>query len=67
MVRARSGRPPVPFVLASVAACSRIYYRPYLPLDIVGGAGLGLICGSLTLLITREPQARDHGSRMASP
>jgi membrane-associated phospholipid phosphatase len=45
----------VPFLLASVTGVSRIYYGAHLPLDVVGGAGLGIACGALALLVTGEP------------
>lgn len=45
----------VPFVLAGVTGLSRIYYGAHLPLDVVGGAGLGIACGALALLVTDEP------------
>ena len=35
----------VPFVLAVVVGSARIYYGAHLPLDVVGGAGLGILCG----------------------
>jgi membrane-associated phospholipid phosphatase len=34
-----------PFALAAVVGLSRIYFGAHLPLDVVGGAGLGLVCG----------------------
>jgi undecaprenyl-diphosphatase len=34
-----------PFGLASVVALTRVYYGAHLPLDVVGGAGLGVMCG----------------------
>jgi membrane-associated phospholipid phosphatase len=34
-----------PFGLATVVALTRIYYGAHLPLDVVGGAGLGVVCG----------------------
>jgi membrane-associated phospholipid phosphatase len=35
----------VPFGLATVVGLARIYYGAHLPLDVIGGAGLGLVCG----------------------
>ncbi len=37
----------VPFALASCVGLTRIYYGAHLPLDVVGGAGLGILCGLL--------------------
>ncbi|HKA82218.1 MAG TPA: phosphatase PAP2 family protein [Acidimicrobiales bacterium] len=37
----------VPFGLATVVGLARIYYGVHLPLDVVGGAGLGLVCGAV--------------------
>lgn len=44
----------VPFLLASFTALARVYYGAHLPLDVVGGAGLGIACGALALLVTGE-------------
>lgn len=54
---------PVPFVLASLTGLSRIYYGAHLPLDVVGGAGLGIACGALALLATGEPRTPDEISQ----
>jgi membrane-associated phospholipid phosphatase len=34
-----------PFTAASVVALTRVYYGAHLPLDVIGGAGLGAVCG----------------------
>jgi membrane-associated phospholipid phosphatase len=35
----------VPFPVASVVGFARIYFGAHLPLDVLGGAGLGILCG----------------------
>ena len=47
----------VPFAVASITGLARIYFGAHLPLDIVGGAGLGMVCGALSLLLMAEPPA----------
>lgn len=38
---------PVAFAVALLVAFARVYSGAHLPLDTVGGAGLGLLCGTL--------------------
>ena len=39
---------PVAYGLASVVALARVYAGAHLPLDVVGGAGLGILTGTLS-------------------
>ena len=50
----------VPFALAALVGLARIYYGAHLPLDVVGGAGLGILCGLVASLAVRHrrPGAR---------
>jgi undecaprenyl-diphosphatase len=41
----------VPFALASSVGLARVYYGVHLPLDVVGGAGLGILCGLLAAIV----------------
>jgi membrane-associated phospholipid phosphatase len=50
----------VPFALAAVVGLSRIYFGAHLPLDVIGGAGLGIVCGVVawaagSMIPTRRP------------
>jgi undecaprenyl-diphosphatase len=39
---------PVAWALAGVVALARVYVGAHLPLDVVGGAALGVVVGTLT-------------------
>jgi len=39
---------PVPVALAVLVGVARIYAGAHLPLDVVGGAGVGVLCGTLS-------------------
>ena len=41
----------VPFTLASLVGLARVYYGAHLPLDVVGGAGIGILCGLVASLL----------------
>ena len=41
----------VPFALASLVGLARIFYGAHLPLDVVGGAGIGILCGLAASLL----------------
>ncbi len=47
----------LPLGVAAATAVSRVYFGAHLPLDVVGGAGLGLVCGAAALLLLGEPRA----------
>ena len=57
-VRAAGGW--LPFTLAAVVAFARMYYGAHLPLDVVGGAGLGILVrpGGLDRVRHRRPGPR---------
>jgi glycosyltransferase 2 family protein len=41
----------VPFSVAAVVGLARIYFGAHLPLDVLGGAGLGVLCGLVASII----------------
>jgi membrane-associated phospholipid phosphatase len=52
----------VAWIAATVVAFARIYVGAHLPMDVVGGAALGVACGSLARIAVG---ARGHGHQRA--
>jgi undecaprenyl-diphosphatase len=50
----------VPFGLATITGLARIHYGAHFALDVVGGAGLGVACGAIALLVVRPSRGRDE-------
>jgi undecaprenyl-diphosphatase len=53
------------YAASAVTAAARMYVGAHLPLDIVGGFGLGLVAGGVAVAITdgtRELESDDNGT-----
>ena len=51
--------------LAVIAGCARIYAGAHLPLDVIGGAGLGILCGLIARLALGVTTRRSREHRRA--
>jgi undecaprenyl-diphosphatase len=51
----------LPFAVACVVGLARVYVGAHLPLDVIGGAGLGIACGALATWIVGYP---DRGASL---
>jgi undecaprenyl-diphosphatase len=54
---------PLWIVLASAVAFSRVYVGVHYPLDVIGGAALGVVVGLAVLSATRALRRREAGPR----
>ncbi|HEX6423227.1 MAG TPA: phosphatase PAP2 family protein [Acidimicrobiales bacterium] len=54
----------LPFSLAALVGFARMYYGAHLPLDVLGGAGLGILCGlvAAVALGTIDPRRDEAGA-----
>lgn len=56
----------VPFAVAGVTGIARVYVGAHLPLDVIGGAGLGVACGALALWLFGEPEQAPAAAAVAA-
>ncbi len=57
----------VPFVIATVVGVARIYVGVHLPLDVLGGAGLGLAIGGAVNIALAPRRAGQSALAVSSP
>ena len=57
----------VPFVLAALACVARVYLGAHNPLDVVAGAGAGVLLGALLTLLVGVPVPRAVRAGRVSP
>ena len=55
----------VPYPVACMVGFARVYYGAHLPLDVLGGAGLGILCGLVASVVfgTIDPSAQPRDQR----
>ena len=58
---------PVPWILVALNGLARVYVGAHNPLDIVGGAGLGLLIGGLLYAALASVGAQHRGRAAPSP
>jgi membrane-associated phospholipid phosphatase len=56
-----------PFPLAAIVGVARIFYGVHLPLDVTGGAGLGVLCGLVASAACGVHPGRRWGGRGRAP
>lgn len=57
----------LPFALASLVGLARIYFGAHLPLDVLGGAGLGILCGLVAAVALGTIDPRRPETAAATP
>lgn len=55
----------LPYALATIVALGRLYFGAHLPLDVIGGAALGLCVGTLARFLLSDPvTSREQPARV---
>ncbi len=57
----------VPLPLAAVVGFARMFFGAHLPLDVMGGAGLGILCGLVASLAFGTIDLRSRSTRAPEP
>jgi undecaprenyl-diphosphatase len=63
----RRWRIAVAYALAALVAVARVYVGAHLPLDVVGGAAVGIGCGFAAQLIVGVPDRRSYAPWDSNP